>query len=136
MMFCCLSCVLLVESTRPSSESQSQGDSLEFSVLYRFPVRERGRVAESPSVVLGSSRRNSRVVEDSARWCERVTPAWPVGSVAWRVLGMLSYLAFSLTDRDELVFSPRSWYLAVRVAMPRMQRTKVAVRSEGSCLGS
>ena len=128
--------MLLLWSTRPSSESQSQGDSLECSVLYRFPVRERGRVAESPSVVLGSSRRDSRVVEDLARWCERVTPAWPVGSVAWRVLGMLSYLAFSRTARDELVFSPRAWYLAVRVAMPRMRRTKVAVRSEGSCLGS
>src|SRR3954469_5320252 len=136
VIYVLLSCVLMFWSTRPSSESQSLGDSLECSVLYRFPVRERGRVAEFPSVVLGSSRRNSRVVEDSARWCERVTPAWPVGSVAWRVLGRLSYLAFSLTDRDELVFSPRAWYLAVRVSMPRMRRTKVAVRSEGSCLGS
>ncbi len=86
--------VLLLWSTRPDSESQSQGDSHERSVLHRFPLREWGRVAESPSVVLGSSRRDSRVVEDLARWCERVTPAWPVGSVAWRVLGMLSYLAF------------------------------------------
>ena len=136
MMYVLLSCVLLFWSTRPSSESQSQGDSLECSILYRFPLRERGRVAESPSVVLGCSRRDSRVVEDLARWCERVTPAWPVGSVAWRVLGMLSYLAFSLTTRDKLVFSPRAWYLAVRVAMPRMRRTKVTVRSEGSCLGS
>src|SRR3954469_23928334 len=129
-------CVLLLWPTRPGSESQSLGDSLECSVLYRFPLRERGRVAESPSVVLGCSRRDSRVVEDLPRWFERVTRAWPVGSVAWRVLGMLSYLAFSLTARDELVLSPRAWYLAVRVAMPRMRRTKVAVRSEGSCLGS
>src|SRR3954469_11782193 len=136
MMYALLSCVLLLWSTRPSSESQSQGDSLECSVLYRFPVRERGRVAESPSVVLGSSRRDSRVVGDLARWCARVTAAWPVGSVAWRVLGMLSYLAFSRTARDELVLSPRAWYLAVRVAMSRMRRIMVAVRSEGSCLGS
>src|SRR3954468_19209099 len=106
MMYVLFSCVLMFWLTRPSSKSQSLGDSLECSVLYRFPVRERGRVAESPSVVLGSSRRDSRVVEDLACWCKRVTPSWPVGSVAWRVLGMLSYLAFSLTARDELFFSP------------------------------
>ena len=129
-------CVLLLWSTRPDSKSQSLGDSLECPVLRCFPLRERGRVAESPSVVLGSSRRDSRVVEDLARWCERVTPAWPVGSVAWRVLGMLSYLAFSRTARGELVRSPRVWYLDVRVAMPGMRRTVVAVRSVGSSLGS
>ena len=62
-----LSVVLLLRSTRPSLESQSQGDSLERSVLRRFPFRERGRVAESPSVVLGCSSRDSRVSEDLAR---------------------------------------------------------------------
>src|SRR3954469_1174836 len=90
VIYVLLLCVLLFWSTRPSSERQSLGDSLECSVLYRFPLRERGRVAESRSVVLGCSRRDSRVVEDLARWCERVALAWPVGSVAWRVLGMLS----------------------------------------------
>ena len=59
-----LSVVLLLRSTRPSSESQSQGDSRECSLLDRFPLRERGRVAESPSVVLGGSSRSSRVDED------------------------------------------------------------------------
>ena len=128
--------VLLLRSTRPSLESQSQGDSHECSVLHRFPLRERGRVAESPSVVLGCSRRDTRVGEDLARWFWRITPAWPVGSVAWRVLGTLSYLVCSLVARAELVVSPRAWYLAVRVAMSRMRRIMVAVRSEGSCLGS
>src|SRR3954468_21926653 len=94
--------VLLLRSTRPNSESQSQGDSHECSVLHCFPLRERGRVAESPSVILGCSRRDSRVGEDLARLGERITPAWPVGSVAWRVVGMLSYLAFSLAARAEL----------------------------------
>ena len=89
-----LSVVLLLGSTRPSSESQSQGDSRECSLLDHFLLRERGRVAESPSVVLGCSSRGSRVGEDWARQSERITPAWPVGSVAWRVLGTLSYLAF------------------------------------------
>ena len=59
--------VLLLWSTRTDSKSQSQGDSLERSVLHRFPLRERGRVAESPSVVLGCYRRDSRMVEDLAR---------------------------------------------------------------------
>src|SRR3954468_11456711 len=53
--------VLILWLTRPDSESQSQGDSHECSVLHRFTLRERGRVAESPSVVLGCSRRDSRV---------------------------------------------------------------------------
>ena len=48
---------------------------------------------------------------------------------------MLSYLVFSRAARAELVVSPRAWYLAVRVAMTRMRRIMVAVRSEGS-LGS
>src|SRR3954470_13327017 len=43
---------------------------------------------------------------------------------------------FSLAARAELVVSPRAWYLAVRVAMSRMRRIMVAVRSEGSRLGS
>src|SRR3954468_20653162 len=60
--------VLLLWSTRPDSKSQSLGDSLECSVLRHFPLRERGRVAESSSVVLGCSRRDSRVGEDLARW--------------------------------------------------------------------
>src|SRR3954468_14276227 len=128
-MFC------LLGSNRLNSESQSQGDSHECSVLHRFPLRERGRVAESPSVVLGCSRRDSRVGEDLARYGERIAPAWPVGPVAWRVLGMLSYLAFSLAARAGLLVSPQAWYLAVRVAMSRMRRIMVAVRSEGSCLG-
>ena len=128
--------VLLLRSTRPSLESQSQGDSHECSLLDRFPLRERGRVAESPSMVLGGSSRGSRVGEDWARQSKGITPAWPVGLVAWRVLGMLSYLAFSLVARAELVVSPRAWYLAVRVAVSRMRRIMVAVRSEGSCLGS
>ena len=55
-----------LRSTSHGSESQSQGDSHECSVLHRFPLRERGRVAESPSVVLGCSRRDSRVGEDLA----------------------------------------------------------------------
>src|SRR3954464_7836623 len=59
--------ILILWSTRLDSESQSQGDSLERSVLHRFPLRERGRVAESPSVVLGCSRLDLRVGEDLAR---------------------------------------------------------------------
>src|SRR3954463_909094 len=43
---------------------------------------------------------------------------------------------FSLAARAGLVVGPRAWYLAVRVATPRMRRIMVAVRSDGSCLGS
>src|SRR3954468_20944224 len=34
---------------------------------------------------------------------------------------------FSLVARAELVVSPRAWYLAVRVAVPRMRRIMVAM---------
>src|SRR3954465_6999279 len=43
---------------------------------------------------------------------------------------------FSLAACAELVVSPRAWYLAVRVAMSRMRRIMIVVRSEGSRLGS
>ena len=53
-----------LRSTRHGSESQSHGDSQGCSLLDHFPVRERGQVAESPSVVLGGSSRSSKVGED------------------------------------------------------------------------
>src|SRR4051812_33745240 len=73
----CCYIVSQLRSTRHGLKIQSHGDPKRCSILSRFPERERGRLAESPSMVLSRSSRMPKVGEDEARCVKRVDPTDP-----------------------------------------------------------
>ena len=84
-------------------------------------------------VVLGATRGWVRTWRVS--WSASLLPG-PLGQSHGESWACSHTWRFSLVARARLVVSPRAWNLAVRVAVPRMRRIMIAVRSEGSCLGS